>query len=146
MCSERGDGISIQIRPYRAADYSAVRKILVEGGLFDRVWDRRSNLSRKTRYNARSVLVAVAESKVIGSVYISYDGWEGFIYRLAVLSDYRKQGVGTLLMRSAERELRKLGAKEVAIFVDAKNAGLQTYYKRRGYKLSKAWKSMWKKL
>ncbi|MCL5239692.1 MAG: GNAT family N-acetyltransferase [Candidatus Marsarchaeota archaeon] len=120
--------------------------MLVDGGLFDKVWDRRSNLSKKRAYNSRSVLVAVSGKDVVGTVYVSYDGWEGFIYRLAVLHTFREKGTGTLLMRSAERELRRLGAREVAIFVDAKNSGLHKYYKKRGYKLSRMWRSMWKRL
>lgn len=138
--------VPVKIRPYRDSDYDAVKGILVEGDLFDKVWDRRSNLRRKKKYNARSVLVATHADKVVGNVYVSFDGWEGFVYRLAVAKEHRRHGVGSTLLREAERELKRLGAREVDMFVDSKNKELQNYYKKRGYNLSKTWRSMWKTL
>lgn len=57
------------------------------------------------------ILVAVIDGQVIGSVYTIEDPWSGFIYRLAVQTAYRKQGIGSVLLTKAER------FKESAIFL-----------------------------
>lgn len=135
------------LRVYKDSDYESVKRILVQGEMFDRVWDRRSNLRKKIKQNPGSIIVAIQNGKVVGCVYTISDGWEGFIFRLAVLKPYRKHGLGSTLLNRAELELKKLGIRETMLFVDSRKLGLQRYYKKRGYKnSSRTFKAMWKEL
>lgn len=123
----------MKLRTYGDSDYNAVKKILKEAGLFDKVWDSRKNLKNKIKNNPKSIILAIEKNKVAGCIYAQTDGWEGFLWRLAVSNKYRKRGIGTTLLRSAERFLRKKDVKEIGLFVNSKNTDLHKYYKKRGY-------------
>ena len=47
-----------------------------------------------------------------------WDGWRGNIYRLAVLPEYRRQGVGQQLVREIEKKIVSKGARKISILVE----------------------------
>jgi ribosomal protein S18 acetylase RimI-like enzyme len=50
------------------------------------------------------------ERRLVGSVIAGWDGWRGSIYRLAVVPDQRRRGLGRQLVRRAEGRLAAVGA------------------------------------
>jgi ribosomal protein S18 acetylase RimI-like enzyme len=62
-----------------------------------------------------------------------YDGHRGWIYSLAVSPPARRRGIGTALMRHAERELAARGCPKVNLQVLASNSGTVEFYKKLGY-------------
>ncbi len=126
--------LPVQIRPYLPQDYAQIKSILEEAGMFDPIWDKERNLNSKIERNPNSILVASADNNVIGNVYIVEDGWEGFIFHLAVRQQYQGKGVGSKLIAEAEQLLRKKGVEEVALFVDSNKEDLFKYYTKRGYR------------
>lgn len=137
----------ISIRPYNDSDYNAIKKILQQSDMYDKVWDSRKNLKKKIRTLPGSIILATDNGNVIGCVYAQTDGWEGLVWRLAVLKDYRKHGIGTKLLKNAEKFLKKKGVREVGMLVNSKNEELQKYYKQRGYITSgKDWKFYYTKV
>jgi ribosomal protein S18 acetylase RimI-like enzyme len=60
-----------------------------------------------------SVLVAVVDGEIVGTVIGAFDGWRGNIYRLAVLPSHRGRGVARMLVREAEHRLVIRGAKRL---------------------------------
>ena len=123
----------IETRFYTDADYEAVKRNLEEGNLFDPTIDTRETLWAKLVDNPQSILVASVNGNVVGSVYILQDRRSSFIFRLAVQTDYRKQGVGRRLVEEAESILRRKGIRDVALWVREDHQELQEYYKRLGY-------------
>jgi len=136
----------MHIRPYLPSDYDRVRGLLIEGKIFDEVWDSQANLTEKISLAPESILVAELDDLVVGSIYIMSDGWCAFIYRLIVQDDQRRQGVGTKLMEAAEAQLRSKGVPEVCLYVTEENPALQDWYAKRGYGGTNRYRSMWKKL
>ena len=47
-----------------------------------------------------------------------WDGWRGNIYRLAVLSAYRRQGIGRALVGEVGRCLSAGGTRRISILVE----------------------------
>ena len=83
------------------------------------------------------LLVALSGGNIIGTVMGGWDGWRGNIYRLAVLPEYRKQGVGKLLVRVIEELLYELGAQLINVQVEkAQTEGLHFWEAMRetGYR------------
>lgn len=136
----------MNIRPYLATDYEAIKAILQSGDLFDDAWDAPSHLNQKIAKDPTSILVAEEENEVTGCILIIRDNWTPFLFRLAVKESYRKKGVGTALMQAAEEQLRNEGMDEVAIFVDEEKTDLQKYYEKRGYIRGGNYRCMYKKL
>ncbi len=121
----------VEIRPYTDADYEAVKRNLEEGGLFSSSIDTREILHAKSEIHQPSILVAAVKEEVVGNVYIVEDRWSSFIFRLAVRNDWRRQGIGSLLMEEAERRLREKGIKNIALFVRNNEQDLIEYYKKK---------------
>ena len=136
----------MQIRPYKDSDYEQIISILKSWWHFDEVWDSRNHWKDKIEKDATSILVAEENDEVIGCQLIIKDSWTCFLFRLAVKEGHRNKGVGSLLMKTAEEQLRNEGVDEVAFFVDAENTNLQEYYEKRDYIKGGKYRCMYKKL
>ena len=135
-----------QIRNYKDSDYIGVRCVLKEGDLYYSGWDSRKNLKEKISKDKKSVTVAVAGKKIVGVIYIIHDGWASFIFRLCVLESHRKSGIGSALLKHAEKTLITYGKKDVSLFVESNDKNLLSYYKKRGFKEVKSYVEMYKTL
>jgi ribosomal protein S18 acetylase RimI-like enzyme len=84
--------------------------------------------------SGRSVL-ALAGDRLVGSVYYSPE--EGYVYlgRLAVLPEYRGQGIGTALVAEVERRARALGRPRVRLGVRVALPQIRALYDRLGYQV-----------
>lgn len=136
----------MKIRPYQDNDYEEVKNILQQGGHFDDVWDSRSHWKAKSENDKNSIIIAEHENEIIGCILIIRDKWTCFLFRLAVKKNYRSQGVGSMLITSAEDRLKKDGEDEVAIFVNDDDDKLQQYYEKRGYLRGGIYRCLYKKL
>lgn len=136
----------VTINFYRDEFYEEVKKILQEANLYDETWEARENLKRKIERDPQSILIAKDKNKIIGCVLIVEDGWNGFIWRLCVKKEYRKKGVGLLLMKKAEEIIKSRGIKEASLFVDPNNDSLKNWYKNQDYIKTSDWTFMYKKL
>ncbi|MEK6839446.1 MAG: GNAT family N-acetyltransferase [Nanoarchaeota archaeon] len=123
----------ISIRDYSISDYINVKELLQKANMFDEARDSYENLERKINTNPGSILVAIDSEKIIGNVYLVQDGWASFIFRLVVDEEYRKKGIGSMLLERAEQRLKERGAKEVSLFFRASNINLLEFYAHRSY-------------
>jgi len=78
-------------------------------------------------------LVAVAGNRVIGTTMAGYDGHRGWLYTVAVLQAFRRAGVGSALLREAEKRLLALGCPKINLQVVAGNASAAAFYEALGY-------------
>jgi ribosomal protein S18 acetylase RimI-like enzyme len=87
--------------------------------------DRREDLERLVEGSPAALLVAEADGEIVGAVIAAWDGWRGNIYRLAVDSAYRREGIGLRLVEAAEDYLRASGAGRITALVayDDEKAG-----------------------
>jgi N-acetylglutamate synthase len=71
--------------------------------------------------------------RLIGVVLATNDTRKGWINRLAIDPDYRRQGYGEQLVRAAEEALRAAGMKLIAAFIEEGNAASLTLFEKLGY-------------
>jgi ribosomal protein S18 acetylase RimI-like enzyme len=64
-----------------------------------------------------SLLVADAGGQLVGTVIAAWDGWRGSIYRLVVLPNKRRHGLGRQLLSAAQARLERLGARRLQAIV-----------------------------
>lgn len=124
----------MQIRPYEDADESAVVALWDE----DRSDAAPHNDPATVIRNKLSVerdlfLVAVIGGVVAGTVMGGYDGHRGWVYAVMVGRPYRRQGVGSALLRRLEALLAERGCLKVNLQVRATNAGVVAFYQQLGY-------------
>jgi ribosomal protein S18 acetylase RimI-like enzyme len=79
------------------------------------------------------LFVAASRDEVVGSVMAGYDGRRGWINYLAVLPTYRRRGLGTTLMATAEGHLTELGCRKVNLQVRESNPDVVSFYVALGY-------------
>ena len=73
------------------------------------------------------------EELLVGAVLLEVLVPESELHSLAVLPAKRHRGLGTLLLKSAITESRKLGANEMFLEVRSSNQGAIALYEREGF-------------
>jgi ribosomal protein S18 acetylase RimI-like enzyme len=80
-------------------------------------------------------LVAIDKEQIIGSILAGYDGHRGWLYAVAVLKAHQRRGVGSALVREAERRLLELGCVKINLQIQGANASVAEFYRRLGYEV-----------
>src|ERR1017187_7313784 len=62
-------------------------------------------IEKKVAAGDKLFFVALASNEVVGTVMAGYDGHRGWIYSVAVSAAHRRRGIGSQLVRFAERAL-----------------------------------------
>ena len=78
-------------------------------------------------------LAAFEDSRMAGFIIGFASGDTGFIYTLDVHPDYRRKGVGTMLIRALEERLCSQGAARIRLEAAIKNPAALELYRRAGY-------------
>jgi ribosomal protein S18 acetylase RimI-like enzyme len=128
--------LAIEIRPYATKDQEQV--VALWGDVFqdDPPWNKpESMIRRKLTVQPELFLVAVIDSKVVGTVMAGFDGVRGWIHHLAVKDSFRRQGIASSLMRAAENGLEMIGCPKVNLQVRATNNEVINFYRSLGYEL-----------
>ena len=99
----------MQIRNYKDEDFPQLGKLLRETGVLWQSVDKRENLKKKIEKDEESIIVAEKNGKIIGAVFFVYDPWSSYILHLAVDSEHRNKGIGSILFQVAEQRLRARG-------------------------------------
>ncbi len=108
--------------------------------------DPLTSINRKLKVDDNLFFVAESdEKKVVGTIMAGYDGHRGWIYSMAVDPDYRKKSIGSLLLKHAENELKKLDCPKINLQVITSNNEVIDFYKKNGYSVEERI-SMGKKL
>jgi ribosomal protein S18 acetylase RimI-like enzyme len=66
-----------------------------------------------------------------------YDGHRGWLYALAVAPPHRRQGVGSLLVSHAERELTRKGCVKINLQILEGNESVTAFYAGLGFSVEK---------
>ncbi|MEN6369545.1 MAG: GNAT family N-acetyltransferase [Thermotogota bacterium] len=126
----------MRIRDFRIEDYDAVIALWTEAGLPFRPGgrDRRESIAREVEDNRSLFLVAEEEKRIVGVVFGTHDGRKGWINRLAVAPDCRRQGIARALVEEVEARLHRLGIVIVACLIEQENEISQVAFAELGYK------------
>jgi len=122
------------VRAYKESDEARVLELWMFAGLI-RPWnDPKKDIARKLKVQRELFLVAELEGVVVGVVMAGYDGHRGWVNYLAVDIGQRRRGIGSALMRDAERRLRLLGCPKINLQVRSENSEVQAFYAALGFK------------
>ncbi|HSG99946.1 MAG TPA: GNAT family N-acetyltransferase [candidate division Zixibacteria bacterium] len=95
--------------------------------------DSVEQLSRQMETNPGGFIGAFDGSLMIGAILASDDTRRGWINRLAVHPDYRRRGIGQILIREAEAELRRRGLQIIAALIEDSNTPSRGVFEACGY-------------
>jgi hypothetical protein len=126
----------MNIRPFDEQDVPQVIALWTEVFAYpDPHNDPAESIRRKVAVKDDLFLVAVEDSKILGTVMGGYDGHRGWVYSLAVDPANRRKGIGTALMRELERRLKNLGCPKLNLQILNHNMGVVAFYESLGYKV-----------
>jgi N-acetylglutamate synthase-like GNAT family acetyltransferase len=83
-----------------------------------------------------SVLIAVSEGNIIGTIGCAVNRAEGHLRGMAVAPDWQGAGVASALLRVAENELRKNGCTFVTLDTTAPLKRATAFYEKHGFSAS----------
>jgi ribosomal protein S18 acetylase RimI-like enzyme len=121
------------IRGAAEGDIGSVLGLWETAGALPTVSDTREGLSRLLATDLEALLVAEADSVLVGSLIAAWDGWRGSFYRLTVRPDLRRQGLATALLREGERRLRERGAVRLTAIVADDEPTAMSFWETAGY-------------
>lgn len=81
-------------------------------------------------------LVGAIDGRVIATALAGFDGYRGWVYRVAVAGDVRNRGYGRAIMLETEKRLREMGCAKLNLQVRATNPEVVKFYERLGYSIS----------
>lgn len=115
-------------------DYEAVKSLWSRcaPGIQVSSTDDFEGLRHKLERDPQLFLVAVDDQVIVGTVIGGYDGRRGIVYHLAVAPEFRRQGVGRMLMELLEERLRALGCYKYYLLVTRENDAALEFYKSIG--------------
>src|SRR4029078_6103909 len=96
--------------------------------------DQNKDIARKLKVQRELFLVAELEGVIVGVVMAGYEGHRRWVHYLAVDIGQRRRGIGSALMRDAERRLRLLGCPKINLQVRSENSEVQAFYAALGFK------------
>jgi ribosomal protein S18 acetylase RimI-like enzyme len=95
--------------------------------------DRIEDIHRLLAGTPGNLLVADADDTLVGALIAAWDGWRGNMYRLAVLGERRRRGVGLALVRAGEEHLRRQGAHRITALVGYEDEIASAFWESAGY-------------
>lgn len=108
--------------------------LAVEEATFSIPWTRKDFEREMTENNLAIYYVAVADGKIVGYAGMWHVITEGHITNVAVLEDYRKQGIGDALMAQLEQVAMEKEMIGITLEVRINNTPAQRLYHKHGYR------------
>lgn len=123
------------IREFRLSDYEQVVSLWLECELIRHKQSvSREMLLAKSQRDPQLFLVGEdSKERVIGTVMGAWDGWRGWIYKLAVAKDRRRDGLGSRLVAEVISRLRQSGATIVRAYVEKDNGSSLSMFGKLGF-------------
>lgn len=136
MTSQKPDN-SIAIRLARPGDAAKITTLIntafhiVEGFFID--GPRLEQAEVEQKLGKGNFLLAEADGRLKGCVYVEMRGKRSYLGLLSVAPDCQKGGLGSLLMSEAEEHCRNRGSQFMDILIVSVRTELTPFYQHRGY-------------
>ena len=102
-------------------------------GIHVRRSDENDEIAKKLERDPDLFLVAEIDGQIIGTVLGGFDGRRGMVYHLAVDLNYRKMGIGAVLMDELERRMKQKGCIRSYLLVTRENLEAIRFYENTGW-------------
>ena len=102
---------------------------------FNDIDDSKEGISRFLERNPNTSFVAIENEKLIGIILGGHDGRRGYIYHLSVNENYRKNGIGSSLVKNCLEAFKQEKISKVALLVFKYNEAGNSFWENQGFVL-----------
>lgn len=136
------------VRGYVPSDYEQLKALYLDsstfGGQFDEARDAADRLQKKIEADPDTILVAMRDDKIVGSVSLIDDGRVAWLFRFAVPQNNPE--VVIALHDKAIAVLKAHGHDQVLVYTPAGNQDLDNRYVRLGFTKGNDYTCYWKEV
>ena len=100
---------------------------------FNDIDDSKEGISRFLERNPNTSFVAIQNEKLIGIILGGHDGRRGYIYHLSVNENYRKNGIGSELVKNCLDAFKQEKISKVALLVFKYNEVGNSFWEKQGF-------------
>lgn len=123
----------VKARVMTPDDWDGVAKVWENHEGTNPVDDSPEGFAKYLRSNPTTSFVAVDDGRIVGTILAGHDGRRGIFHHVSVLEEYRRQGVGKLLVENAVEALRKEGINKVLMVVFRHNENGNDFWEHMGF-------------
>ncbi|MFC4303070.1 GNAT family N-acetyltransferase [Cohnella boryungensis] len=124
----------MQIRSFQLSDYRLVAELLEEVLSEECCEETMGAFARQLSWDSDLVLVAESADSIVGVLIGTIDQHKGYVYRIAVRNEFRRQGVGRELVSHMRNRFRQRNVLKVLVAEDKHNEVLRPFYDSLGLK------------
>ncbi len=95
--------------------------------------DSQEGIKKFLNRNPNTCYVYEEEGSIIGCILCGHDGRRAYIYHAAVAENYRRKGIGSLLLKQVYDSLEKEGINKAALVVFSNNTIGNSFWKNQGW-------------
>lgn len=127
---------NIFIRKLKLSDFSEAVSLWEKAGLnLANIRVEFSEFQSMIRLDSSACFVLVFGGSIIGSVLGTFNGRRAWVYHLVIDPKYQSKGYGSILLETAEKELKQKGAHKINLSVLNTNLKVLPFYTKNGYSI-----------
>ena len=125
----------MMVRQMVIDDYEAVYDLWINtpGMGLNNMDDSKAGIEKYLRRYPTTCFVAEEQGKIVGVIMSGHDGRRGIIHHTTVHLDYRKRGIGRLLVENAIQALDHEGINKVMLVVFKRNETGNAFWEKLGF-------------
>lgn len=127
----------MQIRKMTIQDYEKVYELWMscKNMGFNDIDDSKEGISRFLERNPNTSFVALENENLVGIILGGHDGRRGYIYHLSVNENFRKNGIGSSLVKICLEAFKQEKISKVALLVFKYNEVGNSFWEKQGFVL-----------
>lgn len=95
--------------------------------------DSVEGFTRYLKRNPTTSFVAEDNGRIVGTILAGHDGRRGIFHHVVIAPEYRKQGIGKMLVESAMEALKKEGITKVLLVAFTDNENGNAFWEHMGF-------------
>ena len=117
-------------------DYGEVHSLwlTIDGFGIRSIDDSKEEINRFIDRNPTTSVVAKCNGKIVGSILCGHDGRQGTLYHVCVSKEFRRRGIGTMMVAHCMECLRQMKINKVSLIAFSNNDAGNAFWKQIGWK------------
>ena len=127
----------MQIRKMTIQDYEKVYELWMscKNMGFNDIDDSKEGIARFLERNPNTSFVGLENENLVGIILGGHDGRRGYIYHLSVNENFRKNGIGSSLVKNCLEAFKQEKISKVALLVFKYNEAGNSFWENQGFVL-----------